>query len=162
MGIQTNLILAFSNLVQTAVARSSSHLDPDGSVLLAIHAHAGAPIRDIASMMQLSHSGAVRVIDRLQGSGLVERRQGADKRNVALVLTPAGRDQAEAILALQETAIATRLEMLSQQDLSHLENTLERILEGAAEDRLEAWRLCRHCNHAICENARCPVGGHIA
>ena len=51
---------------------------------------AGSTVDRLARVLALTHSGAVRLTDRLAGDGLVERRTGADARSRALYVTPAG------------------------------------------------------------------------
>ncbi len=49
-------------------------------------------------VLGLSHPGTVRLVDRLVSDGLVERRKGRDKREIALYLTDAGHAAREALL----------------------------------------------------------------
>ncbi len=52
-----------------------------------------ATIRNLAERLQVRHHSAVELIDRLEKRGLVERvRDGADKRQVFIRLTPKGED----------------------------------------------------------------------
>src|SRR3954447_15264436 len=60
---------------------------------------AGGTIDALAGGGGLSHSGTVRLVDRLVREDLVERRRGADQRSAALVLTPAGRRAARRVLS---------------------------------------------------------------
>src|ERR671915_2576338 len=52
---------------------------------------AGGTIDALAKVVGLTHSGTVRLVDRLVRAGPVERRVGADPRAGALDLTPPGR-----------------------------------------------------------------------
>src|SRR5690349_1149489 len=58
---------------------------------------AGSTVDGLARAVGLTHSGAVRLADRLEGEGLLERRPGPDGRTRALFLTPAGRRSASAL-----------------------------------------------------------------
>ena len=59
--------------------------------LVTLHARGGGRSIDaLARVVGLSHSGTVRLADRLVSAGLAERRRGADQRSTALRLTPAG------------------------------------------------------------------------
>ena len=61
------------------------------TALVALHGtSSGGTIDALAGRIGLSHSGAVRLVDRLAGDGLVERRRGADQRSAALAADPAG------------------------------------------------------------------------
>src|SRR4051794_37718789 len=66
---------------------------------------AGDSIDAVARIVGLSHSGTVRLVDRLDAAGLVERRRGADQRSAALVLTPAGRRAAREVLRRREASL---------------------------------------------------------
>jgi hypothetical protein len=91
----------------------------------------------------------------------VLRAQGADRRNVSLTLTERGTVRAERILEDQMSAIKARLKRLSPSDTQRLEVILRQLLDGVAEDRTQAWRLCRNCDHSICERSQCVVGRHL-
>jgi DNA-binding MarR family transcriptional regulator len=159
--IINNLVCAFSNLMLDESGHSSARPEPDSTILLAIHAHSGVSIGRIAAMVRLSHSGAVRVVDRLQSAGDVLRAQGSDRRNVSLRLTEHGRVRAERILEDQKSTVEARLKQLSPSDTQRLEIILRQLLDGVAENPLQAWRLCRNCDHGICEKSRCVVGKHL-
>lgn len=161
MKMINNLVCAFSNLMREEARDSTARPEPDSTVLLAVHAHSGASIGEIAAMVRLTHSGAVRAVDRLQSAGDVLRAQGADRRNVSLRLTERGRALAERILLDQMSAIEARLKRLSPSDTQRLEVILCQLLDGVAEDRTQAWRLCGNCDHSICERSQCVVGGHL-
>src|SRR5688572_20555675 len=78
--------------VQEAGGRASPHGASAPAALAALHGLAsGQSIDALRRIVGLTHSGAVRLVDRLAGAGLVERRVGADQRSVALHLTPEGR-----------------------------------------------------------------------
>lgn len=157
----TNLMTAFANLVREDAACSATLFDPDDTAILAIRAHPDLSIRDLAALLKLSHSGGVRVVDRLHRAGHVERMEGEDRRTVALALTDAGQNRVETLLRQREGTLMALLGGLSDVERAQLETLLVRLLDGAAADRMAAWRLCRLCDHTKCENARCPVGGHL-
>lgn len=156
-----NLVCAFSNWILEPPPGGGARPEPDSTMLLAIQAHPGVSIRDIATMFGLSHSGAVRVIDRLEAANDVVREVGADRRNVALHLSEQGRARARQLLRAQMSLIDQRLASLSQRDASRLAGILEQLLDGAAQDRLQAWRLCRNCDHGRCRGDRCAVGRSV-
>lgn len=160
--IISNLLSATANLATEVMPNATELASPDNAVLLAVKAHPGATIRQISELVGLSHSGAVRVVDRLQTGRLVERREGEDRRNVALHVTEHGRVTATALLDQRTGAIQRRLEKLTVEEQHQLATLLARMLEGAATDRPQAWRLCRDCDHDRCERTGCPIGGTIS
>ena len=73
------------------------------------HEAAVSSSEDLAQATGLTHSGAVRLIDRLATAGLVERRPGRDGRSLAIVLTPAGRALSRKVTPARATAIEAAL-----------------------------------------------------
>ena len=65
----------------------------------------GRSMDDLRRVLGLTHSGAVRLVDRLAADGCVERRAGADGRSVALVLTAKGRRVARRVRAARAEAL---------------------------------------------------------
>ncbi len=107
-------------------------------------------------MVGLSHSGAVRLVDRLAAAGLAERRVGADGRAVALHLTPEGRRAARRVLARREAALASVLVPLSAAERTALASLHERLLGSLASGHEERRRVCRLCDVEAC-GRDCPT-----
>ena len=99
----------------------------------------------------------MRLVDRLAGAGLVERRTGADARSTSLYLTPAGRRGAPA-LARREAAIQLALAGLSRADRSALARVSETALADLAATPGAERRICRLCDTEAC-GRHCPVKG---
>lgn len=55
-----------------------------------------AHVGRLASVLGLTHSGAVRLVSQLEAEGLALRRTGADRRRVEVRLTARGRQRATA------------------------------------------------------------------
>jgi DNA-binding MarR family transcriptional regulator len=110
-------------------------------------------------VLGLTHSGAVRLVDRLTDAGLAERRRGSDGRSVAVALTPAGRRAAAAVRVARERALAEALSALSGDERRALSALHEKLLAGLTSDRASARRLCRLCDADACghERGTCPV-----
>ena len=119
----------------------------------------GATIDAVARVAGLSHSGAVRLADRLAAAGLVERRRGADHRSAALYLTPAGRRTARRILVGREANLRSALAFLTGDQQAQLGELAEVILRGLAAEPEAERRLCRLCDLEACgrTRGRCPV-----
>src|SRR6195952_628579 len=83
------LALALVDRVDDAVAQAVGQRGAGAAALAALDGPAaGASIDVLRRIVGLTHSGAVRLVDRLAAAGLVERRLGADQRSVALWLEP--------------------------------------------------------------------------
>jgi MarR family transcriptional regulator, negative regulator of the multidrug operon emrRAB len=117
---------------------------------------AGATIDGVARVAGLSHSGTVRLVDRLQADGLVERRRGADQRSTALYLTPAGRRSARRVLTERNASMHSMLALLTDDQQAELTELVDEVLR-----KLDApeGRVCRMCDVEGCGRSRghCPV-----
>jgi DNA-binding MarR family transcriptional regulator len=150
--------LALADRLDEAAERAGGR--SAAAALATLHGtRAGIRIEGLARVAGLSHSGAVRLVDRLEADGLVERRRGADQRSTALYLTPAGRRSARRVLAERDTAMHSLLSLLTDDQQAELTDLMDRLLhELAAEPSAEA-RLCRLCDLESCgrSSGRCPV-----
>src|SRR3954453_6833931 len=89
----------------------------------------GQSVSSLAQVLGLSHAGTVRLVDRLQAEGLIERRRGdGDAREVNLVATRAGRAAAKRVLAGREAAMAQALVIFAPEERAQLTGHLERVL----------------------------------
>ena len=120
---------------------------------------AGIRIDGLARVVSLSPSGAVRLVDRLEADGLVERRRGADQRSTALYLTPAGRRSARRVLAERDGAMHSLLALLTDDQQAVLGHLADRLLRELAAEPAAEGRLCRICDLEACGRSRgdCPV-----
>jgi len=161
---QANLLgtlsIAVTNRVEAAVAPGSASGPSGPAALTALEGYLGGePIDALARVLDLTHSGAVRLVDRLAAAGLVERRRGGDGRSVAVTLTPAGRRAAAEVRAARERALVETLAVLSAEDRRALTALHEKLLAGLTTGRASARRMCRLCDAEACghERGTCPV-----
>jgi DNA-binding MarR family transcriptional regulator len=135
------------------------------AALLAVDARPGCTVGDIAKTTGLSHSGAVRSIDRLAGRHLVSRAQRADdRRTVELCCTSTGTAVTYRALAARRQALTALIgeALPADTDRRSLERAVERLLRCLPKtDRADAWRICRLCEHAVCRGDNCPVGRSV-
>ena len=135
---QANLLgtlsLALTDRVEAAVEACAPQGPSAPAALAALEGYLGGePIDALRRVLGLTHSGAVRLVDRLAADGLVERRRGADGRSVAVTLTPAGRRAAAAIREARERALAEALSALSAGERRALTELHEKLLAGLTE-----------------------------
>ena len=108
------LSLALTDRVEAAVEACAPQGPSAPAALAALEGYLGGePIDALSRVLGLTHSGAVRLVDRLAADGLAERRRGGDGRSVAVTLTPAGRRAAAEIREARERALAEALSVLS-------------------------------------------------
>ena len=128
------------------------------AALVTLAGYPGQTVEALRRTLALTHSGAVRLVDRLEHSGLALRAPAGHGRSLALRLTPAGRDRAERVLAERLAALEPVLEPLTERERADLTGLLEKLLAGLTDDRQSARRICRLCAEEVCERgARCPV-----
>jgi DNA-binding MarR family transcriptional regulator len=169
----TNLLavvaLEVDELVRSKVesAAGIGAAGPAALVALAEFAN-GASIEHLRDVIGLTHSGCVRLVDRLATAGLVERRPGADVRAVSVVLTRAGRTAARRTQIARAQALEPLLGELDAEERRILLDLCGRLMSAATRQRLAAraqgtppeggW-LCRLCDFAACGRDRglCPV-----
>ena len=132
----------------------------DAAALTTLLVYPGSSIDRLRRALGLTHSGGVRLVDRLEAASLVRRTAGQDARVAALELTVRGKRAAQATLAERERAVAALLGPLHEDERRALGTLLERILEPLPEDRADLERICRLCDYDTCDGSAdlCPVG----
>ena len=169
-----NVLGAFSLVVadrMSAAVDAVAALGPSApSALAALHELLdGGSVTQLSSVLGLTHSGAVRLVDRLAAEGLVERVGAQDGRAVSVVLTRSGRRMAARILQAREASLASALSALSSDEVDSLAAALDTMLTAVTlaraeersartNDRPRPW-LCRLCDFAACgrSDGNCPV-----
>jgi DNA-binding MarR family transcriptional regulator len=132
----------------------------DAAALITLRNYAeGEPLDLLRRALALSHPGVVRLADRLERRGLVERRRSErDGRAVALRLTPDGRRAADEAQAARAAAIDTALAALDRDERRALGSMLERMLAAHTTDSTASLVICRLCDPDVCGHPdRCPV-----
>jgi len=130
-------------------------------------------LQALSQAVGLSHSGTVRLVDRLAGAGLVTRQQGQDQRSRAVTLTKAGRRVALAIRKQRQAAVLAVVDGLSEPRRAQLLRACEQLVANLARQRLAqrasgtppvGGMLCRFCDFTDCGRAegRCPAAGVAA
>ena len=168
------LSLVVADRVNAAV-ESIAGLGPSApAALTAMHEFLdGGSVTQLSSVLGLTHSGTVRLVDRLAAEGLVERVGAQDGRAVSVVLTRTGRRTAARILQTREKSLASALSALSLDEIDNLAAVLHMMLttvtlaraeerSARANDRPQPW-LCRLCDFAACgrSEGNCPVNNVV-
>lgn len=150
--------LAAIDRLRGAVAAVPGVGEAEAGALVHLQAWPGCSVGDLAGVIGRSQPAAVRLVDRLVARGLVKRRAGADRRTIALVLTPAGARAADAVLMARASALSALLDGLSSDERDALERLLEGVVAGIADDRRAALHACRLCDRgACCSGPGCPL-----
>jgi DNA-binding MarR family transcriptional regulator len=154
------LALTLADRADAAVRDGAGVAGSDAAALVTLRNYAeGEPLDLLRKALALSHPGVVRLADRLQARGLVERRRSdRDGRAVALQLTAAGRRAADEALAARAGALDEALSVLDDRERRALEGMLERMLGIETTDVVASQVICRMCDPDVCGHpGRCPV-----
>jgi DNA-binding MarR family transcriptional regulator len=151
------LVTGVDDRIRDAVEASSGLAGVAPDALATIGLAPGLRVEDLAAMLRISHSGAVRTVDRLVGAGLAERRPSVDdRRTVELWLTPAGERRRRAVLDARNRVMAQALAVLPPEDRATLVALVDRLLTGLASAGGGDHSMCRRCDPADCASG-CPV-----
>ena len=160
--------VALADGIRDATEAAAGMTGAAPAALVALHQFlAGRPTEDLAQATGLTHSGAVRLIDRLVDAGLVERRPGRDARSLSIVLTARGRALSRKVTVARAIAIEAALGGFDSDDsrtLLRLTDTLvanvtARRLRAPARGEEPAGWLCRLCDLGSCGRPKgeCPA-----
>jgi MarR family transcriptional repressor of emrRAB len=127
----------------------------------------------LSQAVGLTHSGAVRLVDRLVAAGWATRRPGDDARSVKISLTRRGRAVAERVRARRHDEIASALGGLTARQRSDLLHacelvvanlTRQRLAHRAAGEQPAGGALCRMCDFTACgrPSGSCPAAQQAA
>jgi DNA-binding MarR family transcriptional regulator len=155
-----SLSLAVADRMRIAAEDAAGQSGSAPAALAALTTHLdGGAVDALAKSVGLTHSAAVRLVDRLEASGLVKRAPGADGRSVSVTLTPSGRKLGHDILSARERALGDVLEGLERSERRALAAACEKLLGNLTASRLDAQRICRLCDPDACGHyeGRCPV-----
>jgi len=128
--------------------------------LSALHHFLDAPTIDrLRQVLGLTSSGAVRLVDRLQEAGLVQRRAGADGRTTTVVLTADGRRAAARVARARAQVLEDALAVLAPGEREHFEALIGRIAVGLIREPGASRWMCRLCDTGACglRDRSCPV-----
>ena len=153
------LALAVSDGIREATEGPADRLArPEPAALVTLAHYPGQSVGALARTLGLTHSGAVRLADRLVAAGLARRVSAGPGRTLALHLTEPGRLAAGRVLGRRQATVEQLVSGLEPDQVAALEQLAARLLVTLATDRASAHRLCRLCDEPLCEReAGCPV-----
>lgn len=135
-----------------------SAISGDGpAALVTIAYNEGRTVEFLRKTLALSHSWTVRVVEKLEKAGLVQKRIGTDKRAVALYLTDQGRRKVQGIVRTRRRCLDEVLAALPIKDHRKLTSMLESMLAFLTDDDDSAEAICKLCEVDVCPQNRCPV-----
>ena len=150
------IISAHDRLMQD-VSAELSMAGQAAAALVTVKHNRGRSVDFLSGALLLSHSGCVRLVDKLSGAGLIERRQGADKRVVSLFLTPAGEQRVDQILCARRQCLQSLLAPLDAEQERQLTVLLEAMLANLTTSKQQSDVMCRLCEESVCPQPLCPI-----
>ncbi|MCO1657536.1 MarR family winged helix-turn-helix transcriptional regulator [Pseudonocardia humida] len=152
----TNLVGALAVALTDRMAATNS----ERAALVTLLAHPGCTVSWLAEVLDLTSSGATRLVERLAAAGWVRRSPGPDARQRRLTLTIDGAARAADVLDDRRARVAAVLAGLSPIERRGFETVVEKLVAGLTADRTAALRICRLCDRDACCGARgdgCPL-----
>jgi DNA-binding MarR family transcriptional regulator len=156
--------VAIADAIDDAAERAAGHTGAGPAALTALRHHRGCSVDHLSGVLGLSHSGTVRLVDRLEADGLVRRGPGSDARAVGLDLTAKGARRAESVAEARAAASATFLAALDGVERAALLALLEKLVTAGMADWRAVRHRCRLCDLEAChaDGERCPLDVHMA
>lgn len=151
------LALRITDLMNTTVKTDQGLGGETAAALVTLGAEPGISINVLRQILHLSHPGTVRLVDRLEVQGMVERKTGTDGRTRTLFLTKAGRQRRKIILKNRREQLKFTIESLTDQERKQLTGILEKILQKTVLNAMDTFSICRLCEEEVCPMDRCPV-----
>lgn len=119
----------------------------------------GLSVEVLRQILHLSHPGTVRLIDRLEGDGVVERYTTQDARAVALHLTPEGQELRNRLMRRRLITLESSLGGLTQDERTIFSVLMGKVLANLPKTELDKHHMCRLCCVKTCSKA-CPIPGN--
>jgi MarR family transcriptional repressor of emrRAB len=155
------LALTLSDAVRDATEAATGMAGGVPAALVSLREWAdGRSVDVLADAMRVSHSRAVRVVDRLEAAALARRESDpSDGRRALVRLEPAGRELAARALEARSRVLLGAVADLDAADVRDLERVLGALLDAATVDARAPRAICRLCDGHACghHEGACPV-----
>jgi MarR family transcriptional repressor of emrRAB len=149
------LSLAVMDRIEQGARDIIGHAGETPAALIVIGYRPGMTNDMLRRRLGLSHSGTVRLVDRLVSDRLVERRPGKDGREVALHLTAKGAASRKDLLTSRISAVASFVDVLSASERKRLGELIRAVLARQDTSEMDRFTICRMCDNGVCSN--CPL-----
>lgn len=156
-----NWLGALSTAVDHSIADAgAAYMGSQMSALLTLLYFSDTSVGELGRILGLTGSGAVRLLDRLEHDGFVERHPGQG-RSVTVRLTDDGQHLASNLQRRRLCAIEDMLAQLTEDERRQLGTLVAKLLRHAELSPERAKTVCRLCDHHMCEGAGCPIGASL-
>lgn len=155
------LSLVITDQASDAVTQAAGRSESAAAALSALLHFLDRPSVDLLrQVLGLTSSGTVRLLDRLEESGYVERGPGADGRSASVSLTEQGSLAAHQVSDARATVLQTALAVLSPAEREVFGQLAGKVLVGMMRGPGAVRWICRLCDTGACRGADggCSVG----
>ena len=157
-----NLLNVFGAMLADTMAHPLAAAGTRGAsetaALITIASYPGQSIKVLARILGLSHSAAVRLVEKLRDEGLVDVARGhRDRRQAAVAGTAAGQEITATILAARRARLVALLGVLDRSETDQLTRLMAKMIAAETRSPDDGDRLCRFCDLANCPQEICPV-----
>ena len=150
------LLLQISDATEAQIVDAVGLSARELAALVLVRNRAGCNVSWLHGRLGLTQSGAVRLLDRLQELGLVQRTRTDGRREIALAVTPRGERAVRRGTAVRAGVIDSQLTGLSPADRDAFTVLAARALAGQRRTRDEGDEACRLCDWRAC-TPDCPM-----
>jgi DNA-binding MarR family transcriptional regulator len=153
------LSLTVADRTADAVAEAAGRSHTAAAALSWMHQFKQRPSVDfLRKVLGLTSSGTVRLIDRLEEDGYLERGPGPDGRTTSLALTAAGRRAAQEVAKARAEVLEHALSSLTEGERRTLEELHAKMLVSLMRNPDAVRWMCRICDVGACRRDHgCPV-----
>ena len=154
------MALVVSDQTAGAIVAAGGQSDSAAAAISALHQFLDRPTLDeLGRVLGLTHSGTVRLVDRLTRAGLVVRGSGADGRSRSVTLTGEGRRAGERIAVARAGLLAGLLAGFSPAEQETLHALLGRLMAAVVQQKDGGAWICRLCDLQACGRpaGECPA-----
>ncbi|HBM90052.1 MAG TPA: MarR family transcriptional regulator [Rhodobiaceae bacterium] len=152
------LALAITDRIEAGMKNTFDRSGESAAAIVVLGYAPGLSVEILRQVLNRSHPGTVRLIDRLEEDGFVERRQAADGRAVALHLTRRGTKLRQRLMDQRLDLLEAGLKGLTASERTALGDLLAKVLTNLPETEMAKHRICRLCAVPTCSD--CPIPGH--
>ncbi|MHA2686430.1 MarR family winged helix-turn-helix transcriptional regulator [Vibrio harveyi] len=130
--------------------------------LVTVYNHPNESIDVLRKILDMSHSGAVKLVNVLEEDGLMIRcKSQLDARVTGLKVTDLGAQRVSEILSSRDAILSDVVCNLTGEQREQLIPIIESMMHAMTTDEPSARKICKMCNEDVCRKRGCPVENSI-
>ncbi len=152
------LALALTDRMTSAMGDALNRSGEAAAAVIVLGYAPGLSVKVLRQVLGRSHPGTVRLVDRLEADGLLERRAAEDGRAVALHLTRKGGKLRQRLMDGRLEMLEASLKGLTENERRTLGDLIAKVLTTLPETEMAKHNICRLCAVSTCKE--CPIPGN--